>query len=132
MIVKKKTIDQIRVEVLERRNYLKSLDIPKTYSKVNLYGGVSTRVRRKEDITFGKKVKKQLRKIDKFVGYIDSYKGDLNTYNISLAQSSEGNPNPLPLPVPIEPTITLPPAPNGMRARRMRRFAKGINQRRFR
>lgn len=69
----KNEAERIKLEVLERRNYLKELDAPVKATKRNLYGGMINRVRRRADRRYFKDVKAQKIVYDKKLVDVNAY-----------------------------------------------------------
>lgn len=119
--MKKEQAEALKVKILERRNYLKEVDVPLIYSKVNLYGGMQSRVGRQEDRIFSRKVKKRRINIEKNLKTVDDYLRNLNVYK----NRPTGEYITSTMSAPIAPNIILPPKPKRGRAVR-----KGIGMRR--
>ncbi len=104
--------EALKVKILERRKYLKSVNIPSIYSKVNLYGGMQSRVGRQADRIFRGKVKKQRINIEKNLNTVDNYLRNLNVYkNRPISEGVIST-----MSAPIAPNIILPPKPKKGRA----------------
>lgn len=130
----------VRLQILERRNYLRDIDVPLKYSKRSLYGGMQERVRRKVDKVFKKGVTQQkkviggkLQTVNKYIKDLSAYKSDLSIYSNKLADyktalraSAEdglmGVQSSVPTAptAPTSPSITLPPKPKVTTVRRRR------------
>lgn len=127
--------ETLRSRIIERRNYLKDIDISLVYSKRSLYGGMQERVRRKADVVFKKGVTKQKKLINKKLTEVNNYISKLSTYNIALSDYNDNyNPDAIGIQsvapiVPTSPAITLPPVPNANKAAMVRRVGMGIGGR---
>lgn len=138
----------IRLQILERRNYLRDIDIPLKYSKRSLYGGMQERVRRKADKVFKKGVTKRkksvggkLQTVDKYIRDLSDYNVNLSIYEDELANYNESNNSvddglvsvkmsaPVSPIAPKAPKITLPSKPKKVATVRRKRV--GIRSRRF-
>jgi len=107
--------EAMKERILERRNYLKALNVPLVYSKINLHGGMQNRVGRQNDRAFKNRVVKQKSLMDKNLNIVNNYINDLNRYNSSqskpegeiavMSQSSQK------VSSPIAFNLTLPPMP---------------------
>ena len=128
----KQQAETLKVQILERRNYLRDIDIPLKYSKASLYGGMQERVRRKADRTFKKGVtqqkkviEKKLQTVDKYIQDLNIYGRDLTRYNIAISTPADKDLigiKTVSLPIlPIAPTApkgTLPTLPKASITRR--------------
>lgn len=136
--------EKLKVQILERRNYLRNVDIPLKYSKTSLYRGMQERVRRKADRTFKKGITQQKKVIDKKLQTIDKYIQDRTIYNQNLTTYNEA----LKIPVnenligvqsvssiapisPIAPSESLPLLSKKNKASIVRRRKIGIKSRRY-
>ena len=88
--------EEVKFKILERRNYLKSVDAPLSYSKRNLYGGMQARVGRIADRSFHEDIVKQkklienkLLTINKHLDKLSAYDKNLIAYNNELAAYNE-------------------------------------------
>lgn len=72
--------EALKIQIIERRNHLREMDIPLKYTKTELYSGIQGRVNRQGDKHFKTAVKKQISVADKNLGTINSYIDNLNTY----------------------------------------------------
>ena len=123
-----KEAEALKVKILERRNYLSSLDLPSTYSKRNLHGGMQNRVRRKEDRVFKKEVLRQKGSIKQDISAINEYIFKLNEYNIP---SSDSDIETLSVKVaPIIPKVTFSKKPVKNKSSSVRINGRGIGSRR--
>ena len=138
----------IRLQILERRNYLRDIDVPLKYSKRSLYGGMQERVRRKADKTFKKGViqqkaftEKKLKTVNKYIKDLSSYninlsvyKNKLASYNTALSESAKDGlistqmVAPVSPTAPVSPSVTLPLKPK-MKLVRTRKVGIGSRSR---
>ena len=107
----KEQAEELRLRILERRNYFKQLDHPLSYSKTQLHSGMQGRVVRQEDRRFMRDVKKGKGMANKNLKTIDKYLSDLNAYNNMPQQPiDEGAMGTMSAPAaPAVPTISLTP-----------------------
>lgn len=130
--------EAIKVQILERRNYLKSIDTSLKYSKQSLYMGMQERLRRREDRAFEEKVFSRdeflKRKLNIIEGYIEKrgiYERALKAPPIIPVNGNGISIQSTPLLVaPIPPKVVLPLALKGRKASRVRRTKRGIRGRR--
>jgi len=73
--------ENLKLQIIERRNYFAQLDHPLKYSKAQLHGGMQNRVARQEDRSYMKDVRKGGVMAKKNLTTINKYLDDLNTYN---------------------------------------------------
>lgn len=123
----------LRLQIVERRNYLKDIDTSLVYSKRNLYGGIQERVHRRADKVFKKGVIKQKAFVKRKLQVVDDYLTKLSDYKIAL-KNLNNNPDTIGIKsvaptVPIPPTITLPSIPNASKVAMVRRVKMGIRNR---
>ena len=123
-----KQAEALKLQILERRNYLKEIEPSLTYSKGSLYGGMQNRIRRKSDRAFKKIVVKQQDLVTQKLRVVNDYIKGLSSYNTSLnsISSTNGITTQSVSIAPTPPKITLPLIPNGGKARMVRRIARGI------
>lgn len=104
--------EALKLQIIERRNYLRALDVPLRYSKAQLYGGMQNRISRKIDRNFKNKVGKQKVAMNKNIVTVDSYINDLTTYNNTpITQDNPLAISTSALTAPVAPSIILPPMP---------------------
>lgn len=111
--------EALKVQILERRNHLKELDVPLRYSKVELRSGMQGRVNRQNDKRFQKNVTKEMILANRNLGTVNTYIDDLNIYNemaqplgtFSTSDETTG---------PIAPTLTLSKIPKRIALARRR------------
>ena len=126
----RKDVEKLKVEVLERRNYLKELGDPIPVTKRSLYRGIRGRLRRRADSRYFKNVEaqkvvynKKLLDINNYLKYLD--KKDLVK---PLTKEIEGNGD-----VSIEPLVASQLSRSGMGSKpirlRARYFPRGIKGR---
>ena len=139
----KSQAEAVKLQILERRNYLKAVEPSLRYSKRNLYGGMQERIRRQEDRSFKKEVckrdeflKKKLNVVNKYITERTAYEDALNVPKVpevSTDPLAEGEfqtqSTPL-LIAPTAPNVLLPSALKGNNASNVRRVRRGIRGRR--
>lgn len=117
----KEQAEAIKVQIIERRNYLRALDVPLVYSKINLHGGMQNRVDRQSDREFKIKIDNQRGLMNKNLNAVNNYINKLDNNNsinkqcdsnvITMQSNGNGNSqNPF--------NIILPPVPQRIRPAR--------------
>lgn len=131
----------LRNKILERRNYLKDVDVSLTTSKRSLYGGMQERLRRREDVSFKKNIEKQKKHFEQRFNMVNTYINRLSARDAyraeirrrELLRSQSEDPDSLvfqqivaPI-IPAAPKATLASAP---KRRMVRRAKRSIGKRR--
>ena len=126
----KKEVEKLKVEVLERRNYLRGLDSQVPVSKRNLYGGMMNRLRRRADSRYFNEVEAQKSVYNKKLSDVNTYLKYLNEKELIKPLSNEENGKG---DVSIDPLVAPPLSRIGMGSRpvkiSVRNFPRGIRGR---
>ncbi len=130
----------IKLQILERRNYLKGVDTSLKYSKQSLYKGMQERVRRKEDRAFKERVlsrdeflKRKLEVIKSYIKERGIYEDALNASPVVPVNGNGIGIQSTPLLIaPTPPKVILPLVLKGSNALRVRRTKRGIRGRKNR
>ena len=126
----RKEVEKLKVKVLERRNYLRGLDAQIPVTKRNLYGGMMSRLRRREDRRYFSAVKAQKIVYGKKLLDVNAYLEYLKEKDLIKPVGDGENGNGV---VPIDPLVAPPLSRTGMGVRpfkmKVRHFPRGIRGR---
>ncbi len=87
----KEKAEELRLKVIERRDYFKRLEHPLIYSKTQLHSGMRGRTVRQEDRIYMQDVKKKKAMSENNLKTIDKYLSDLDRYKNSPQQPVGGS-----------------------------------------